>query len=136
MLRIKFSIEPYSQGEHSEQIRRVYGEAFDDEPWPQDWASFDEFDPNGVFVARDYVAERVVGYVICFKRGEIGYVSVVAVTPAFQRQGIASALVHTAVEYLRSLHLDTVKIDAFVDSIPAVETYKSLGFEIESTFEG
>ena len=76
-----------------------------------------------------------MGYVICFRRRDIGYISVVAVAPAFQRKGIASALVHTAIDYLHSLQLFTIKIDAFVDSTPAVKTYKALGFKVESTFE-
>lgn len=129
------SIESYWKTQHSEQIRHVYAQAFEREPWPKDWDSFEEFDPKGVFVARHCPTDRVVGYVIGFKRGEMGYISVVAVIPDFQRQGIASSLVNAAIKYLHSLQLYTIKIDAFVDSTPAVETYRSLGFEVEGTFE-
>jgi ribosomal-protein-alanine N-acetyltransferase len=129
------SIERYSRTQHSDQVRHVFGQALKDEPWPQDWDSFEEFDPKGVFVAQHHPTDELVGYVISFKRRDMGYISVVAVIPAFRRQGIASALIRAAIGYLHSLHLSTVKIDAFADSIPAVETYKSLGFEAENVSE-
>jgi len=110
------------------RIPRVYAAAFGHEPWPDDWDSFDRFDPEGVFVAED--GGDLVGFSICFRRGEHGYVSVVAVVPTHRRRGIASALVGRAVGYLRSAGVATVRIDAYVDALAAVATYRSLGFEV------
>ena len=130
-----FDIEPYSRSRHHNEIRRIYGEAFEKEPWPESWDSFEEFDPKGIFLAQDSSSRQWIGFVVSFERDGYGYISVVAVIPPFQRRGIASALVRKAIEYFRSLHLRTVKIDAYVESTAAVETYKSLGFVVESTFD-
>ena len=72
----------------------------------------------------------VAGFAICFRRGEAGYLSVVAVRPPQQRRGIASALVRRAAGYLSSLGLAAVRIDAWGDSPPAVATYLHLGFKV------
>lgn len=126
-------IQPYRPGRDHESIRFVYGQAFDDDPWPVDWDRFDEFDPGGVFVA--IVASAVVGFSICFPRDTFGYISVVAVVPGHRRRGVASALVRRCIDHLRSNGLDAVRIDAYEDSPPAVLTYLSLGFEIYETKE-
>ena len=93
------------------------------------------FDPNGAFVAADERTAEVVGYVLSFRRRDQGYISVVAVAPGWRRQGIGAALVRTAVNYLRGLGLQTIKIDAYADAAPAVNLYSKLGFRIEETFE-
>jgi len=129
-------IVPYSPEQHHEAIRYIYSEAFGEEPWPADWDAFDEFDPKGIFVALHAQAGKPVGYVISFKRRDFGYISVVAVIPEFQRQGIASAMISAAVDYLQSLHLRKVIIDVYVTNTPAVEAYKKMGFRVVETFEG
>lgn len=55
--------------------------------------------------------------------------------PEYRRQGIAFALVHTAIQYLRGLRLRTIKVDAFRDATPAVNLYRKVGFRVESVFE-
>jgi ribosomal-protein-alanine N-acetyltransferase len=126
----------YSPEKHHEAIRHIYAEAFEDEPWPADWDDVEEFDPQGVFVAIHEPTGSPVGYTISFRRGDSGYVSVVAVLPEFRRRGIASAMVSAAVAYLRSVGLQDILVDAFVTSTPAVETYRSLGFRVVKEFEG
>jgi ribosomal protein S18 acetylase RimI-like enzyme len=120
-------ILPYCADLHQEYIPSLYAASFGEDPWPADWDQFDEFDPQGVFLA---VEEEPVGFAICFRRSDFGYISVVAVLPAYRRRGIASALVGTAIRYLRSLGLDTVRIDAYEASVPAVRTYEQLGFRV------
>ena len=131
----QISIVPYSPALHHEVIRYIYSEAFGEDPWPADWDAFDEFDPKGVFVASHAQTERSVGYVISFQRRDFGYISVVAVIPGFRRQGVASAMISAAVDYLRSLHLREVAIDVYVTNTAAVETYKKMGFRVIETFE-
>jgi ribosomal-protein-alanine N-acetyltransferase len=115
------------------RIRAVYGAAFGHEPWPDDWDAFDQFDPDGVFVAE--ISGDAAGFVICFRRGDYGYISVVGVVPEHRRRGIASALVGRAVGYLRSLGVHAVRIDVYVDAPAAVATYRSLGFRVYETAE-
>ena len=128
-------IGEYSPTQHHEKIRYVFGEAFGESPWPEDWENFTGYDPHGIFIAKDHIQDKMVGFATSFSRGDYGYIGVVAVIPAYRRQGIASALVQRAIEYLRTLDLNVFKIDAYVDSTPAVETYRKLGFEIESMFD-
>jgi ribosomal protein S18 acetylase RimI-like enzyme len=124
-------LQRYDPGRDHAAIPRLFSVAFDRPQWPDDWDRFDEFDPAGVFLATG--AEGSVGFAICFRRGDAGYISVVAVDPAWRRRGIASALVRRAARYLRDLGLDTVRIDAWGDSPDAVATYLSLGFTVYAT---
>ena len=127
-------IRPYHPVRHHRGIREVYGRAFGEDPWPDEWDRFEEFDSNGAFVAEDSKTGEAVGYVLSFRRRNHGYISVVAVVPELQRRGVGGTLVQTAVRYLRELGLETVRIDAFTDADAAVGLYLKVGFEIERTF--
>ena len=126
---------PYDKERHHAVIRTLYAEAFEDTPWPPDWDDIPQFDPRGVFVAENRMTAEVVGYIISFQRGDIGYVSVLAVVPAYRRRGIAQALIQAATDYLRSLDVLSIQVDAFTDSIPAVSLYKAVGFRVIRTYE-
>jgi ribosomal protein S18 acetylase RimI-like enzyme len=127
---VGFVVEAYDPALHHTAIPDVYAAAFERPAWPLDWDSFDEFDSAGVFVAYATEAETPAGFAISFQRSDHGYVSVVAVVPEFQRRGVASCLVGSAAEYLLSLGLEKVRIDAWEDSPPAVCTYEHLGFRV------
>jgi SAM-dependent methyltransferase len=120
----------YRADRHREFVPTLYAESFGEDPWPADWDRFDEFDPQGVFLAVDAHTQNPVGFAICFQRRDLGYISVVAVIPTHRRRGIASALVTAAIDYLHSLGLTTVRIDAYEESTPAVRTYEQLGFRV------
>ncbi|UCF09339.1 MAG: GNAT family N-acetyltransferase [Candidatus Bipolaricaulota bacterium] len=128
-------IREYSARRHHTGIREAFGKAFDRAVWTSDWDGFDEFDEHGAFVAEDAETTEIVGYVLSFRRDDFGYISVVAVVPEYQRRGVGFALVSAAIRYLRGLGLETIRIDAYVDSPPAVNLYLKVGFRIEKTFE-
>ncbi len=153
-------LRPYRPTRDHTAIPEVVADAFDGLRWPEDWERFPAFDPGGVFVAEAVEADEatghlagcaagglavgdagcgpkegpVVGFVVGFRRGDLGYVSVLAVRPAFQRGGIGHALLGTAVGYLGSLGLERMQVDAFTDSPAAVGLYLAAGFEIVRTF--
>ena len=79
-----YLIAGYRPASHHQIIPEVFGAAFDRKPWSSDWHSFDEFDPEGAFVALEAQAGSVVGFALCFQRREFGYISVVAVDPKHQ----------------------------------------------------
>jgi ribosomal protein S18 acetylase RimI-like enzyme len=128
-------IRSYSAEDDHEVIPSIYERSFDEPPWPKDWDQFDEFDAKGMFVADDVQRRRAVGYVISFKRRDHGYVSVLAVLPEYRMRGIGSALVKTAIGYLRGQGLEVIRVDALADSPAAVGFYRKAGFSIEETFE-
>ena len=122
-------IRSYSPERDHAGIPALYGAAFEDDPWPPTWDAFDEFDPDGAFVAETDDGD-LAGFVIAFPRHDHGYISVVAVQPDHRRQGIATSLVCRAAEYLEEQGVATIRIDAFGDSPPAVATYHRLGFRV------
>ena len=128
-------IRSYSAKDDHEVIPSIYERSFGEPPWPKDWEKFDEFDAKGMFVADDVQRRQPVGYVISFKRWDHGYVSVLAVLPEYRRRGIGSALVKTAIGYLRGQGLEAIRVDAPTDSPAAVGVYRKVGFSIEETFE-
>lgn len=128
-------IRSYCAQTHHDEIRFVYGRSFGESPWPQDWDKFDAFDADGAFIAKEVESAKVIGYVLSFHHLDYGYISVVAVLPEYHRKGIGFALIRTAIRYLHSLGLRTIKIDAYVDAAPAVSLYRKVGFQIEKTFE-
>lgn len=130
-----FFICPYNKARHHAAIRSMYAAAFEDAPWPPDWDDIPQFDPHGVFVAEDAATAEAAGYIISFRREAIGYISVLAVVPAYRRRGIAQALIRAAADYLRSLNVVSIQVDAFTDSLPAVSLYKAIGFRIIRTYE-
>ncbi len=131
----EFQIIPYCSSLHHDKIPFIYAASFKDKPWDTDWDTFSEFDPSGIFLVMNTETKELVGYVISFKRKNFGYISVVAVIPNWQRHGVASALIRTAIQYLHSLNIETLKIDVEEKNIQAKELYKKTGFIIVETFE-
>lgn len=126
-------IVPYTKAFHHEQIRHLYAQAFEDSLWPRNWDKFEEFDENGVFVARDSTMGKLIGYVTSFRRKDFGYISVVAVIPTYRRKNVGSALIQKAIEYLHSLKSSQIIIDVDIENKAAIEAYKKLGFEMMNT---
>jgi len=125
----------YCRSLHRDKIPLLYAEAFGEKPWSDDWDDFDESDPRGVFIAVDPATDVTMGYVIGFRRKDFGYISVVAVLPAYRRRGVASAMIKAAVQYLRSLDVNPVRVDVHVTNRPATQRYKKLGFEVVNALE-
>ena len=46
-----FALDQYQRRSHHALVPRVYADAFVEEPWDDGWDTFDEFDPNGIFIA-------------------------------------------------------------------------------------
>jgi GNAT superfamily N-acetyltransferase len=88
-------------------------------------------EPQGCFAACG--AGRVIGTVTTTTYGtDVGWVGMVLVDPEFRRRGIATALMRTAMEYLRARQVITIKLDA----TPAGRVvYERLGFVPEGLLE-
>ena len=114
-------------------VAQLYGEAFSDAPWPNDWTSFAGFDPEGVFLAEK--ADKVVAFVVSYRRGEHGYISVAATSPDHRRRGIATALILAALLRFRDQGLREAIIDVRADNTAAIRCYESVGFRKVGEFK-
>jgi hypothetical protein len=110
------SIVPYDRRRHRSEVRRVRAAVFEEDPWSESSEGFDEFDGEGILVAVDDSTGTPVRFVICSPARRLRLcVCVVAVVPGFRRRRKAAGLVCTAAVFLRSLGLDTIRIDAYED---------------------
>jgi GNAT superfamily N-acetyltransferase len=96
-----------------------------------DWKRFLESSPQGCFVAE--LDNHVCGTVttIVFE-GRFAWVGMVLVNPEYRGQGIGTRLLERAIEYLESLNVPAIKLDATPQGKPL---YEKLGFVSEYEIE-
>ncbi|MDY3617928.1 ribosomal protein S18-alanine N-acetyltransferase [Agathobaculum sp.] len=102
-------------------------------PWSED-ALRDELG-RGIFLAAEQDGE-VAGYVGCQTVLDEGYVTNVAVSPAFRRQGIGRALVSALLSRAQDMRLSFVTLEARASNAPAIALYKGAGFRVVGTRKG
>ena len=95
-----------------------------------DWRTLLQLEPNGCFAA--VIDDQLVGTTTTTSYGsELAWIGMVLVQSEQRRKGIATKLLHTALEYLGS-KVSTVKLDATADG---KHVYERIGFEVESLIE-
>ena len=95
-----------------------------------DWRRLISLEPAGCFAAiRDH--ELVGTTTTTTYKDQLAWVGMVLVDPQNRRQGIATRLMETALDYLRG-RVATVKLDATAQGKPV---YERFGFEVESLVE-
>ena len=95
----------------------------------QDWLRFLELSPSGCFVAAR--EGRVVGTVTTLAYGqEVGWIGMLLVEPNARGQGIGTALLQRAIDYLRAVQVRCIKLDA---TPKGEELYRKIGFRAEWT---
>jgi ribosomal protein S18 acetylase RimI-like enzyme len=72
-----------------------------------------------------------VGAVLAGYDGHRGWLYALAVSPALQRKGIATALVQEAERRLRALGCGKLNLQVRADNAPVAAFYRHLGFEVE-----
>lgn len=117
-----FSINPMTDNDlpGANQLRRLVG-------WnqtTQDWKRLLRLAPGGCFVAiRDGLT---VGSVTAIAYGQaLGWIGMMLVHPAHRRNGIATQLMHRAIQSLHEQQVNTIKLDATPAGLPL---YQRLGF--------
>lgn len=96
-------------------------------PWPRDALRRQLPDDNHVFLAATD-GGRVLGYVGMMFVLDEGYISNVAVAPAFRRRGIADALIAELLRRADALSLSFVTLEVREHNIPAISLYENCGF--------
>lgn len=95
----------------------------------QDWERFLAMEPDGCFLAE--WQGRPAGTATTIIYGpELAWIGMVLVHPDFRRRGIGRALLRHCIDYLQSLAVRSIKLDA----TPAGKTvYEAMGFRAEWT---
>jgi len=125
-------------GEHLQRYGEIYAAAFAEEPWNDRWRPQDaethvaELLASAQSYGLEYAANgRVVGFLLgtsmLFSYGRTFEINDLAVDPAYQRRGIASALLRRCLGELKAQGVCGVHlITAGEGSLPAF--YESFGF--------
>lgn len=111
----------------ADQIRSLAG-------WNQtlaDWNRFLQHEPEGCFLAE--WDGQPCGTVTTTSYGtDLAWIGMMLVHPDYRRRGIATALMETALNYLRGRGVRCIKLDATPDGQPV---YERLGFRPEWEFQ-
>lgn len=120
-----FSIQDVRE-EQLDQIEQLEQLCFS-VPWPRDALRRQLPDDNHMFLAATD-GGRVLGYVGMMFVLDEGYISNVAVAPAFRRRGIADALIAELLRRADALSLSFVTLEVREHNIPAISLYENCGF--------
>ncbi len=85
-------------------------------------------DEHHVFLVAEDAAGNAVGYVGMMTVLDEGYISNVAVAPAFRRQGIADLLITELLDRARIRELSFVTLEVREHNEPAIALYRKHGF--------
>ncbi len=97
----------------------------------QDWQRLIRLEPQGCFAA--WVEGRLVATITTTIYGtELAWIGMMIVAQEYRRRGLATKLMHMAMEYLRAKGVTTVKLDATPLGQPV---YEALGFVSEGLIE-
>jgi GNAT superfamily N-acetyltransferase len=104
------------------------------EGWNQtsaDWRRLVQLEPSGCFAAR--AGDRLVGTVTTTTYGrDLAWIGMMVIDPDFRGRGIGTDLMRMALDYLNSLGITNIKLDATPAGRPL---YESLGFVAEAELE-
>ena len=84
---------------------------------------------NELLVARSAKGSRqIMGYILSLKHKYSTRIYSLAISPEFQRQGIAKLLINQVIENSVNNGIYTLKLEARVSNLKAINLYQSLGF--------
>ncbi len=96
-------------------------------PWSEQ--SFAEEFENDLAVY--FIAEQcgnLIGYIGFWRIIDEGHITNIAVSPDFRRNGIATALIGTAVKYAKTLNLVLLTLEVRKSNLAAQHLYRNFGF--------
>lgn len=110
-----------------EQIEKIEQQCFSC-PWTLDQLRSQLSDDRHVFLAAVDAGGTVLGYVGMMFVLDEGYISNVAVAPAYRRQGVADALISALMTRAEELNLAFVTLEVRAGNEPAKALYAKHGF--------
>ncbi|MBO5929237.1 MAG: ribosomal protein S18-alanine N-acetyltransferase [Clostridia bacterium] len=120
---MKITVVPMTD-EHIPALARLEALCFAD-PWSES-ALHEELDNPCSHFLTALVDNKVVGYLGCHHIADEGFIANIAVSPAMRRQGVARALVSSAIENGSSLSRLTLEVRQ--SNAAAIALYQSFGF--------
>ncbi|HYC11489.1 MAG TPA: GNAT family N-acetyltransferase [Nitrososphaerales archaeon] len=72
---------------------------------------------------------RVIGTTMVSSQGRVAYISTVMVHPDYRRRGVATALVRSALDYVRRRRMSRAVLHVVSTNSPAYGVYSKLGFK-------
>ena len=97
-------------------------------PWTAEQLAGQMKDAQHEFIAAADESGTVLGYVGMMYVLDEGYISNVAVSPAYRRQGIADALIDRLNEICQEHGLSFVSLEVRAGNVPAIALYEKHGF--------
>ncbi len=94
--------------------------------FPADFRRLLRLSPKGCFKA--VVGGKRVGLTTAVAYGRVGWVGNVIVQPGFRGRGVGGDLVGTAIAYLQSEGVETIRLNSYLET---VQFYEDLGFKGE-----
>ena len=97
-------------------------------PWTEAMLRI-QLDRNSHIFLTAQAGGRIVGYIGLMYVLDEGYISNVAVSPDYRRQGIADALITRLCEICTGLELSFVTLEVRAGNAPAIALYEKHGFQ-------
>ena len=113
---------------HIPQIEQLEKQCFS-LPWTTELLQSQMKDAQHEFIAALAPDGTVLGYVGMMYVLDEGYISNVAVSPDYRRQGIADALITRLCEICTGLELSFVTLEVRAGNAPAIALYEKHGFQ-------
>ena len=127
----RYSIVPYDNHRHREQVIALWNEVFGYETaHNQPSLVIDKkLEVDGMFFVAE--SESVVGTVMCGYDGHRGWIYSLAVLPSHRRQGIGQSLVRHAEQTLVEKGCTKVNLQILASNKEVEKFYRKLGFKSE-----
>lgn len=127
-----FKIEDASWRDFNE-LRQLENECFPLDAWPF-WDVFGILTLPAVIHLKAVADEKMVGFVAgdIRKHEDTGWIATLAVTPAFRRAGIATALISTCEI---QMNVKKVKLCVRRSNVSAIDLYQKLGYHNSGVWE-
>ena len=116
-----------AQQAHLEQLHEIENECFS-MPWTVELLRGQLKDDRHEFIAAVDEEQNVLGYVGMMYILDEGYISNVAVSEKYRRQGIADALIAELMNTADKLELAFVTLEVRASNEPAIKLYEKHGF--------
>ena len=118
-----------AEEKHIKALHEIENECFS-MPWTMDMLKAQLKDSRHEFIIAEDGEGKVLGYVGMMYVIDEGYISNVAVSAKYRRQGIADALICALYERAFALGLSFMTLEVRKSNLPAISLYEKHGFTV------